>query len=163
MSTNQGQVDVAHKAISERELLLSLDRSTDAFNKGLPEFFDEFAVDATIYTVGSPEPIKGREAYRQLFQDMLGKQDRQKTILDRKIQLIGDKAVVTQKAKITEGDTTVPVFQTLIYWQTTEGLKVQHAQTSMLSQNGQVDGPNSVVRVIQEAIGTSVSVVGVAQ
>ena len=73
------------------------------------------------------------------------------------------KAVVTQKARITEGETTVPVFQTLIYGRTIEGLKVQHSQTSMLTHNGRGNDTNSAVRVVQEVIGPAVSVVGVAQ
>lgn len=162
MFTNKIGSDMANGAISERELVLSLNRSVDAFNQGLPEFFDEFAADATIYTTGSPEPIKGREAYRQLFQELLSKKDRQKTILDRKIQLVGDKAVVTQNAKITEGDMSVPVFQTLIYGQTIEGLKVQHSETSMLTETRSSTDANSV-DVVREVIGTSTPVVGVAQ
>lgn len=162
MVTKEPGIDRAQRAISERELLLSLNRSVDAFNEGLPEFFDEFAADATIYTEGSSAPIKGREAYRRLFQELLSRKGRQKTILDRKIQLVGDKAVVTQKARITEGDTTVPVFQTLIYGQTIEGLKVQHSETSMLTQTQSGDSTSSV-DVVTEVIGTSVPIVGVAQ
>src|SRR5215813_4776024 len=119
--------------ITEAAVIDSLNRSTLAFNQGQPEFFEEFAADATIYMADSAGPIKGREAYRQLYQAALCKQSREKMISDRKVQIIGDKAVVTQKARITEAETSADVSQTMIYGQTGEGLKVVHMQTSVLN------------------------------
>jgi ketosteroid isomerase-like protein len=160
MVTNASNADMAHVAISQTEVVQSLDRSTTMFNKGMPGFFDEFAADATIFMADSTEPIKGREAYRNLYNELLSRASREKTILDRKIQIVGDKAVVTQKAMIKEGDSIAYVFQTLIYGQTSEGLKVQHSQTSMLTQP---NNDRATVTVVREAIAPSAPVLGVAQ
>jgi hypothetical protein len=141
----------------------SLNRSVAAFNQGSPEFFDEFAIDATIYMADSAGPIKGREAYRQRYESALCEQGRDKTILDRKIQIVGDKAVVTQKARIKEADATADVFQTLIYGQTDEGVKVLHSQTSLAPPNGADKLNTPAAQVVVERVATSAPVVGVAQ
>lgn len=165
MSIDASQVETPINVdISQTEVVASLNRSVHAFNKGSLAFFDEFAAEATIFTADSPEPIKGREAYQKRYETALSSQGREKTILDQKIQIVGNKAVVTQKARITEAGSSAEVFQTLIYGQTTEGVKVVHSQTSLLTQsNDNGNGPQFAVQVVKERIAPSNPIVGVAQ
>ena len=145
----------------EAEVKQSLERSERAYCAGQPEFFDEFAADAVIFTTDSPEPISGRQAYRERYEAELCAQSREKAILDRKVQVVGDKAVVTQKARIAQADASAVVSQTMVYGITNEGLKVLHAQTSLLSPDGSESGPT--MKVINERIAVSAAIVGVAQ
>lgn len=145
-------------SVLEADVRECLELSEAAFSQGQPEFFQQFAEDAVIFTTDSPEPIKGREAYRQRYEHALSAQSREKTILDRKIQIVGDKAVVTQKARITQAETTATVSQTMVYGVTNEGLKVLHSQTSLLTP--QIGDP---VQVITERVATVADVLGVAQ
>lgn len=147
-------------SVLEAEVKECLEQSEAAFSQGQPEFFQQFAEDAVIFTTDSPEPIKGREAYRQRYESALSAHSREKTILDRKIQIVGDKAVVTQKARITQAETVATVSQTMVYGATSEGLKVLHSQTSLLTP--QVGG-DSTVKVISERVASVADVVGVAQ
>src|SRR5262245_1443289 len=101
----------------EQQVLKSLERSVVAFSQGSPEYFEEFGKDAMIFTVDSAEPIKGREAYRQNYEAALTSQKREKTILNREVQVVGDKAVVTQTAQIKQADNVVNVKQTIVYGQ----------------------------------------------
>lgn len=147
----------------EQHVTASLDRSVATFNAGLAEFFDEFADDATIFTVDSAEPIKGREAYRQRYGATFTGQTREKTILDRNVQIIGQKAVVTQTAKITQADASANVRQTIIYGQTGEGLKVLHLHTALTpTPNGNGLG-QTAIRVVNERIAPVAQQPGVAQ
>jgi len=151
------------RAVLEAQVKESLDRSELAFAQGQSQFFEQFAEDAVIFTADSPEPIKGREAYRQRYQAALSAQHCDKTILDRKIQIVGDKAVVTQKARITQGETSANVSQTMVYGLTREGLKVLHAQTSFLAPFATATTESATVQVVNERIAAVPEVVGVAQ
>lgn len=149
-------------SVLEAQVKESLERSERAFCSGQPEFFDEFAADAVIFTTDSSDPIRGREAYKQRYGADLCAQGRDKTILDRKVQIIADKAVVTQKARIDQANASALVSQTLVYGNTSEGLKVLHAQTALLSPEAGVN-KTPTVEVIKERIATMAAVVGVAQ
>jgi ketosteroid isomerase-like protein len=146
----------------EQRVLASLENSLLAFNAGRPEFFDEFAEDAMIFTADSPEPIKGRETYRKEFEAAFTSQKREKTILDRTIQIVGDKAVVKQTATITQADASAKVLQTLVYGETGEGLKVLHSHTALMTPDA-ANGGAPAVQVLNEKIATTATVVGVAQ
>jgi ketosteroid isomerase-like protein len=148
----------------EQEVTASLDKSVAAFNQGLPEFFDDFADDATIFTVDSPEPIKGRDAYKQRYGAALTSQTRRKTITGRSVQIVGSKAVVTQTAEIQQAEATANVRQIIIYGETGQGLKVLHLHTSLLTPQVATDVLNMApIRVVNERIATISAQAGVAQ
>ncbi len=148
----------------EQRVIASLDKSVEAFNAGKPEFFDEFAEDAMIFTVDSAEPIKGRETYRQKYGAALASATREKTILDRSLQVIGNKAVVTQTAKIAEGETTADVRQTIVYGDTSDGLRVMHLHTALLTPTSPSDASgHAAIRVVNEQIAPVAGSLGVAQ
>jgi hypothetical protein len=138
----------------------NLDKWEAAFADGRPEFFDEFAKDAKIFLFDRTEPINGREAYRQDYGAALGGAKREKKILNRTIQVVGDKAVVNQTARITQADTTAEVAQTIVYGLTEEGVKVLHCHTSPL---GAKSAPETSVRVMHERIAVMTAASGVAQ
>jgi len=151
-------------ALFEQKVNASLDQSVVAFNAGRPEFFDDFADDATIFTADSAEPIKGREAYRQKFESALTSQQHEKKVLDRQIQIVGNRAVVTQTAEITRSGVSANVRQTIVYGDTDAGLKVVHLHNALLAPKAN-DGSIGMapIRVVNERIATISGQFGVAQ
>lgn len=141
-------------------VLASLDSSLAAYNNGDRSFFDYFDKDATIFSVGSIEPVKGRDAYQKKFESQLIGNKRQETILDRNVQIVGDKAVVAQTAQIKQGDVVTNVRQTYVFGETEQGPKVLHSHTSLIGIPMASDGP---IKVVNERIATAASVLGVAQ
>jgi ketosteroid isomerase-like protein len=146
----------------QERVLSNLDTALNTFNAGELAFFDQFAKEATIFTVDSPEPIRGREAYRAMHQASFVGQRREKTILDRDVQVVGDKAVVTLTAQIKHDEAVAKVRQTIIYGDTpTEGLKVVHMHTALLTDANSTTPDVGIVH--DEVISTIPPVVGVAQ
>lgn len=147
----------------EEKVRASLDRSLVAFNEGHPAFFDEFGDDATIFTADSREPIKGREAYRQRYLSALTSQKREKTILSRNMQIVGDKAIVTQTARIAENGSSADVLQTIVYSNGGDTVRVQHLHNALVLPQAGDAATTPPVRVVNERIAAVASVVGVAQ
>lgn len=147
----------------EEKVRASLDRSVVAFNEGQPEFFDEFCEDATIFTADGREPIKGREAYRQRYLSALTGQKREKTILSRNMQIIGNKAVVTQTARIAENGSSADVLQTVVYNCENDTVRVHHLHNALLTPQASETATPPAVRVVNERIAAVASVLGVAQ
>lgn len=148
----------------KERVLTSLDNSANAFMNGDPSFFDFFAKDATIYSVGSTEPIQGREAYRKNFEANLTANRREETVLDRTIQIVGDKAVVAQTVQIKQAGVVANARQTIVYGETSEGLKVLHLHTSLMGSPAQgCTADSSAIQVLNEAVGVVAPVLGVAQ
>jgi ketosteroid isomerase-like protein len=149
----------------KEQVLASLDNSLDAFRNGDPAFFNYFAKNATIFSVDSTEPVRGREAYRQKFEASLTSNKRDETVLDRTIQIVGDKAVVAQTAQIKQSDVTANVRQTIVYGQTEEGLKMLHLHTALIGpiMSDEIPSTPGAIRVLNEKIATAAAVLGVAQ
>jgi hypothetical protein len=145
----------------EKQVQESVDKLDKAFKAGQPEFFDAFAKDAKIFTIDRDEPIAGREAYRSAYQQALTAGKRDKRVLNRNTQIVGDKAVVVQTARITEGDSSLDVSQTMVYALTDEGVKIQHFHTTQLAAHDNVE--SGAVRVLGEKIATTMTASGVAQ
>lgn len=145
----------------ENEVTDSLEKLDSAFKQGNPEFFDAFAKDAKIFTVDRNEPIAGREAYRNTYENALVGRKRERTILSRKMQIVGDKAVVNQSVRVTEDGKAVDLSQTIVYGLTEEGVKIQHLHTSLLTPNDA--GDPTAVRILYEKIATTMTATGVAQ
>lgn len=149
-----------------RERVLSvLDQSTAAYTSGDSSFFNYFAKDATIYSVGSSEPFQGRDAYREHFEPHLTATKREEAVLDRTVQIIGDKAVVAQTARITQSDVSANVRQTIVLGETAEGVKVLHLHTALIGTPTSSEVPLSAssINVINEKIASVPEVLGVAQ
>jgi ketosteroid isomerase-like protein len=149
----------------KERVLTSLDNSANAFMNGDPSFFDYFAKDATIYSVGYAEPIQGREAYRKHFERNLTANKREEAVLDRTVQIVGDKAVVAQTVQITQAGVVANARQTIVYGDTPEGLKVLHLHTSLMGNPapGELSANGASIRVVNEAVGVAAPVLGVAQ
>jgi hypothetical protein len=146
----------------ENDVKNSLDQMDSAFTQGQTEFFDAFAKDAKIFTVDRSEPIAGREAYRSTYQQALTGATRHKEILGRNMQIVGDKAVVNQTARISENGAAVDVSQTIVYGLTEEGVKIQHFHTALIGMRENPSDP-SAVRILNEKIATTMTASGVAQ
>jgi ketosteroid isomerase-like protein len=149
----------------KERVLTSLASSANAFMNGDPSFFDYFAKDATIYSVGYAEPIQGREAYRKHFERNLTANKRDETVLDRTVQIVGDKAVVAQTVQITQAGVVANARQTIVYGDTPEGFKVLHLHTSLMGNPapGELSANAASIRVVNEAVGVAAPVLGVAQ
>ncbi len=145
----------------EGEVRKSLEGLDAAFCKGDASFFDAFAKDAKIFTIDRDEPIAGRDAYRATYVDALSGHTREKTILSRNMQVVGDRCVVNQTARISENGSSVDVSQTVVYGATEEGVKVLHFHTGLLAPATSERGAG--VRVVNEMIATTMTASGVAQ
>lgn len=145
-------------------LAKALEDSANAYNNGDSKFFDFFAKDATIFSAGAAEAIKGRDSYRQTFGPKLkGKRDVK--ILDRTSQVLGDKTVVSQTAQITHDGITANVRQTMVWAHTDEGWRVHHLHTALIGTPfaKEVPANGNAIRVLNERIATVAAVLGVAQ
>jgi ketosteroid isomerase-like protein len=149
----------------EQQVLASLDNSLNAYRNGDPSFFDYFAKNATIFSVDSTEPVVGREAYRKKFAASLTGNKRDETILDRSVQIIGDKAVIAQTAQIKQSDMTANIRQTIVFGETEEGLKMLHLHTALIGplMPDQIPTTPGSIRIINEKIAVAAAVLGVAQ
>jgi ketosteroid isomerase-like protein len=149
----------------EKELQKALDDSARAYNSGDLKFFDFFAKDAVIFSAGSSESVKGRDAYREAFGSRLRGTKREVKILERTQQSLGDKAVVTQTAQIVHEGITANVRQTMVWGLTNEGWRVHHLHTALIGTPFSKDIPDSpgAIRVLNERIATVAAVLGVAQ
>jgi ketosteroid isomerase-like protein len=145
--------------LNEDSIRESLRRFDAAFADGSADFFDGFAKDAKIFTVDRNEPINGRDEYRQIYGAALASRRREKAILSRDLQLVGDRAVVNQTARIVEGETSADVVQTFVLGSTDEGVKILHAHTALIAPETDADP----VRVLHEKIATAMTASGVAQ
>lgn len=154
-----------HQQQFEQQVLANLDNSLNAYRNGDPSFFDYFAKNATIFSVDSSEPIVGREAYRKKFAASLTGNKRDETVLDRTIQIVGDKAVVAQTAQIKQSDMTANIRQTIVFGETDEGLKMLHLHTALIGplMPDQIPTTPEAIRIINEKIAVAAAVVGVAQ
>jgi ketosteroid isomerase-like protein len=161
MQTETMQTETAFRD----RVLASLDSSLAAYNNGDRSFFNYFDKDATIFSVGSAEPIKGRDAYRKSFEAHLTGNKREETVLDRTVQIVGDKAVVAQTAQIKQSDVVANVRQTYVFGETGEGLKVLHLHNALIGTPfaGEVPTSPMAIRVLNEKIATAAAVLGVAQ
>jgi hypothetical protein len=146
-------------ALLENEVKESLEKLDTAYTHGEASFFDAFAKDAKVFTVDRNEPISGREAYRAAYLSAFTNQKREKTILNRAMQVVGDKCVVNQTARITENAASVDVSQTIVYGLTDEGVKILHFHTGLLAPGG---NPGAV-KIVNEKIATTMTASGVAQ
>lgn len=147
-------------ALFENEVKESLDKLDNAFTGGDAAFFDAFAKDAKIFTVDRDAPITGRDDYRNAYLDALVTSKRAKTILKRTVQVVGDKCVVNQTARIDENGSSADVSQTMVYGLTDEGVKILHFHTGLLAPTAEQSGS---VKVVNEKIATTMTASGVAQ
>jgi len=109
--------------------------------------------------------VVGREAYRKKFLSSLTSNKRDETVLDRTIQIVGDKAVVAQSAQIKQSDVTANVRQTIVFGETDEGLKMLHLHTALIGplMPDQIPTTPKSIRIINEKIAVAAAVLGVAQ
>jgi hypothetical protein len=144
----------------ENEVKESLDKLDNAFTLGDATFFDAFAKDAKIFTVDRDGPITSRDDNRNAYLDALVTSKREKTILKRNVQVVGDKCVVNQTARIHENGAAADVSQTMVYGPTDEGVKILHFHTGLLSPTGE---QSANIKVVNEKIATTMTASGVAQ
>lgn len=145
-------------AISEQQISAILDKSVSAFNSGKTEFFDAFAKDVVVFMPDNREPVKGLDAFKQAFHTMLTSEGEEK-VLDRNIQILDDKAVVTQTVQVMLPTQTLHVRQTMIVGLTAGTVQVQHLQSSLISPAKNLPA----VSVVNQRIATVAPVLGVAQ
>jgi ketosteroid isomerase-like protein len=146
-----------------------LKHEVEAFNnsyaKGDPGWFSHFADDATVYSHHSPEPISGRDAYRQHFEKTLTGEKRTVHVIQQDAQLMGDTAVVMQLFEITTSDLNVTARESMIWHKGNDGWKVVHLNTSVVGSPTSTIASRTAnaVRVVAEKIALVSSQTGVAQ
>jgi ketosteroid isomerase-like protein len=94
-----------------------LEKQVDQFNSTYEKgknWFENFADNATIYTIGSTEPFKGRAAYEENFKDLL-REKRKVLELKRDVQVMGDTAVVMQLMEVEQAQVVTNFRQSTIW------------------------------------------------
>lgn len=145
-------------AITEQQVVAALDKSVTAFNLGKPEFFDDFVSDVVVFVPDKRDAVKGRDAFKEQFQPLIASDAEQK-VLDRTVQVLGDKAIVTQTVQMMLPTSTMNLRQTLILAETPQGPKVVHLQSSLVNPAENLPA----VSVVNHRIAVVAPVLGVAQ
>lgn len=155
---------MADKHEHDDEIQKQLDGSAKAYCNGDPAFFDYFADDATVFSAGTSEALKGREAYRHAFAPKL-KGKREVKILEQSRQWFGERVVIAQTAQITHEGITANIRQTMVWGRSNKGWLVNHLHTALIGSPFSNEVPKSVnaIRVLNERVATMAGVLGVAQ
>jgi ketosteroid isomerase-like protein len=149
---------------TDPKLQKRIERFQSTYEKG-GDWFENFAEDATIYTIGSTEPFKGRAAYEKNFKGLL-KQKRKLEVLKQDVQVMGDTAVVMELQRITQSDVVTHLRQSVIWRQEDDGdWKVIHVHSASVGNPVSTELPRNpqAVRVLVDKIATTSAQVGVAQ
>jgi|SRR6185295_1485046 ketosteroid isomerase-like protein len=149
---------------TDPKLQKRIERFQSTYEKG-GDWFENFAEDATIYTIGSTEPFKGRAAYEKNFKGLL-KQKRKLEVLKQDVQVMGDTAVVMELQRITQSDVVTHLRQSVIWRQEDDGdWKVIHVHCASVGNPVSTELPRNpqAVRVLVDKIATTSAQVGVAQ
>ena len=136
-----------------------------AYANGDPNWFSYFDDNATIYSNESPEPIIGREAYRQFFEGTLVGNKRSVRPIQQEVQILDDTAVVMQLFEVTTSNVGLMIRESSIWHKFDTGWKVVHLNTSVVGSPTVSTTTKSAnaVRVLAEKIALVSSQAGVAQ
>lgn len=140
-----------------------ISRFNSTFEKG-GDWFENFADNATVYTIGSAAPFKGRAAYQRNFEKLL-KEKRKVDELQRDVQVMGDTAVVMQLLEITQSKVVTVIRQSTI-WRNDEGdWKVIHMHCASVGAPvlSEIPRDAKAIQVLAGRIATVSAQVGVAQ
>lgn len=147
------------------DLKVAVDDFNHGYAKGDPNWFSHFADDVTVYGNDSPEPVSGRDAYRQHFEKTLTGQQRTVHVIQQDAQLMGDTAVVMQLFEIATSHVNVVARESAIWHKGKAGWKVVHLNTSLVGNATSATATKTAnaVRVLAEKVALVSSQAGVAQ
>jgi ketosteroid isomerase-like protein len=143
--------------LTEQQVVGLLDKSVSAFNAKKADYFDAFAPDVVVFTPDRQDAVKGIDAFKQQFQPLITG-DSEEKVQNRSVQILGDKAVVTQNVQLMLPNSTLNLRQTLIVGDTPQGPRIVHFQSAPLNPANM-----AAVSVVNNRIATVAPVLGVAQ
>lgn len=161
-------------SLKRDDVLALLSRLQAQYEAGDTAFFDNFAKDATFFTLSSPTRIDSVEEYRRGFEPFLtnGK-TRRSQILSPHIQIIDSSAAVSYHNRISvDGDVTNMRVSLMVQRKPDGGLEIVQFHTSYLSQpvlaanptaNNEVGSRSSRVEdinLIEERVAVAAATVG---
>jgi ketosteroid isomerase-like protein len=144
--------------LTEQQVVGLLDKSVSAFNAKKPEYFDAFAHDVVVFVPDRTDPVKGVDAFKEQFKTLITG-DSEEKVQGRTVQILGDKAVVTQNVQLMLANSTMNLRQTLIVGDSPNGPQIVHFQSSPITPAKNLPA----VSVVNNKIATVAPVLGVAQ
>src|SRR6185295_12609915 len=145
------------------DLQKRIDRFASTYEKG-GDWFENFAEDATIYTIGSTEPFMGRKAYEKNFKGLL-KEKRKLEVLKQDVQAMGETAVVMELQRVTQSGVVTHIRQSTIWKQDDSGdWKIIHMHCASVGTPTTTELPRNpqAIKVLADKIATVSAQVGVA-
>src|SRR5262249_7450997 len=103
--------------LTEQQVVGLLDKSVSAFNAKKAEYFDDFSHNVGVFVPDQHDPVKGLAAFKEQFRPLITG-DSEEKVQGRTVQILGDKAVVTQNVQLFLPNSTVNLRQTLIVGET---------------------------------------------
>jgi hypothetical protein len=148
-----------------RKAIAAANEQWDSGNKG---WFDFVADDVVVYSIGTSEPFRGRDAWERHFGPRLAGSKRKTETIAQNIQFVEGAAVVAQTLQIVQDGIVANVRQSVI-WSESEKAKhgwlIKHLHSALIGNPSAVDQPRDggAIRVLNERIATMAAQVGVAQ
>lgn len=129
------------------------------------KWFDSLSDDATVYAIGTAEPIVGRKAYERNFGKLLTANKRKTKVVHQDVRMMGDTAVVTQTLQIKQLDTLSNVRQSVVWSKLGRSWRIRHLHSALIGQpqSTMTLKTASDIQVLNEKIATVAAVLGVAQ
>jgi hypothetical protein len=129
-----------------------------------PTWFNLFADNCTMLTIGATEPFKGRAAYEDNFKYLL-RERRRVEELGRDVQVIGDTAVVLQLQDITQSGVSTTLSQSTIWRREGRDWKVIHMHCASIGTPRLTELPRDagMIKVLASRIATVSAQNGCAQ
>jgi ketosteroid isomerase-like protein len=149
---------------TDPKLQKRIGRFESTYEKG-GDWFENFADEATIYTIGSTEPFKGRAAYEKNFKALL-KQKRKVETLKQDVQVMGETAVVMDLLRVTQAGVATHIRQSTIWRQDDSGdWKIIHLHCAAVGTPSITELPSNpqAIKVLVDKIATVSAQTGVAQ
>ncbi|MEK6288616.1 MAG: nuclear transport factor 2 family protein [Acidobacteriota bacterium] len=140
-----------------------IERFNSTYEKGT-DYFENFAEDASIYTIGSTEPFKGRAAYEANFKKLL-KEKRKVDVLKSDVQVMDETAVLMQLLEITQSQVVTVLRQSTIWKKENGDWKVVHLHCASVGTPRPTAAQRNpqAIKVLADRIATVSAQVGVAQ
>ena len=133
-SDRPGQAGGGKAPLTEDEVRTALQKVVSSYESGSKDFFNQFADDASLFTVSAPTRVDSREEYERGFGPVFYDTKRVAQVLSPEIRLLGnDAAVATFHNRVQVGGVANNLRATFVFQRNPKGeLKVVHVHNSPL-------------------------------
>lgn len=153
------------KSLTEQEVVTTMKRWQEAFESGDETFFDFFDKNVSLFTLGAPTRVDGRDVYRRGFEQFFLGTKRNSQILSPEVKLLGDdSAVMTFHNRILLKGVSTNIRGTIVFVRDADGsLKCVHMHNSPLGQpvaQGDIDRAIDNLSLLEERVASASAMTG---